>query len=140
MGIGIVGSINGLTSAMITMESILFIVIISLLLVHEMDAIRAKEWKMFIVLKDMEEEAAYKFFVLIHLPLYVVAFYILYDGGIMASYVLKIVIDIFLLVHAIIHYGFRNHSHNGFKSIFSKNIIYSMSGLALLHLCLLLAL
>ena len=35
---------------------------ISLLLIHEMDAIRTKEWKMFIILKDMADETAYKIF------------------------------------------------------------------------------
>ncbi len=118
------------------MEQIIFSVIISLLLIHEMDAIRTKEWKMFVILKDMPEETAYRIFALIHLPLYFVVFYVIYCGGATANYVLKIIIDIFLLGHAVIHYGFRKHHNNGFISQFSKIIIYSMSVLALIHLCL----
>jgi hypothetical protein len=116
------------------MELILFLMIISLLLVHEMDAIRAKEWKMFVVLKDMTDETAYRVFAIAHLPLFFVAFYVMFCGGV-ATYTLKIIIDIFLLAHALIHFCFRNHKNNGFQSFFSKSIIYSMAVLACLHLC-----
>jgi len=49
---------------------ILFAFNFSLLLLHEMDAIRAKEWKMFAVLKNMNEQNGYIVFSLLHLPLY----------------------------------------------------------------------
>jgi hypothetical protein len=86
-----------------------------------MDAIRAKEWKMIVVLKNMSEEAAYRVFALIHIPLYVAVIFVLFHGDAVASYVLKMVIDVFLLGHAIIHYSFRKHSDNGFKTWFSKS-------------------
>ncbi|MEM5012432.1 DUF6713 family protein [Niallia taxi] len=44
----------------------------SLFLLHEMDAIRRSEWRMFIVLKDTEDSTAYMVFTLIHLPLYTI--------------------------------------------------------------------
>jgi hypothetical protein len=142
VNIGIIGGADGPTSiffsSTLSVEPILFVIILSLLIVHEMDAIRAKEWKMFLVLKDMAEETAYRVFVLIHIPLYLFAFAVLFYDGAVVSYVLKVVIDVFLLGHAIIHYGFRKHSNNGFQSRFSKIIIYSMPVFALLHLCLLL--
>lgn len=119
------------------MELILFTTILSLLLVHEMDAIRTKEWKMFTVLKDMAEEKAYRVFAIIHLPLYIIVLYLISCGGATSNYVLKLFIDIFLLGHSVIHYGFRNHKSNGFQSLFSKGIIYLMPILVLLHLCLL---
>jgi hypothetical protein len=37
------------------METVLFALILALLFVHEMDAIRAKEWKMFVGLKNMND-------------------------------------------------------------------------------------
>jgi hypothetical protein len=119
-------------------EYILFVVIISLLLLHEMDAIRAREWKMFIVLKDMSEETAYKVFLFIHFPLYIAAFYVLCNESMQSGYILKVSIDIFLIGHAILHYGFRNHNSNGFSAYYSKAIIYSLFALALAHLCILL--
>jgi hypothetical protein len=119
------------------MELLLNVTILSLLLVHELDAVQAKEWKMFIILKNMAEEAAVKVFIALHVPLLGVALYALAVGG-FASYVLKIVVDVFVLAHAVLHFGFRKNSNNGFKTGFSKVIIYSMPVLAAIHLCLLL--
>ena len=118
------------------MEQLTFLITLSLLLVHEMDAIQAKEWKMFIILKDMTDETACNVFIGFHFPLYFCALYALLSGG-TAGYVLKIIIDVFLLGHALIHFAFRKHSGNGFHTLFSKIIIYSMAALALLHFILL---
>lgn len=63
----------------------LFIFMITLLLIHEMDAIRTKEWRMFIVLKDMPDEKAYKIFTLAHIPLYFIAIFVMVRGGILAN-------------------------------------------------------
>ncbi|WP_368665131.1 DUF6713 family protein, partial [Paenibacillus borealis] len=48
----------------------IFSINFALLLLHEMDAIRAKEWRMFIILKDMEDNRVFKVFTILHLPLY----------------------------------------------------------------------
>ena len=118
-------------------ESILFTIIFALLLLHEMDAIRAKEWKMFFLLKTMAEKTAYTVFTALHLPIYFVAIYIMLCGGTASILVLQIIVDIFLILHAIIHFCFRKHTENGFKSLFSKTVIYSMAVLSMIHLVLL---
>ena len=119
------------------MEFSLFILIISLLLLHEMDAIRTKEWKMFIVLKDMADETAYKIFTLAHLPLYFTAFYVMINGNPIAILIFYYVIDIFLIGHSVVHYAFKSNPNNGFTSVFSKTIIYVLGFLAIAHLCIL---
>ncbi|MDR2976504.1 MAG: hypothetical protein LBV19_04255 [Streptococcaceae bacterium] len=119
------------------METILFLLNFSLLLLHEMDAIRAKEWRMFIVLKEMAEDRAYRIFTLAHLPLYFIALYIFTGDNETVIFGLKVAIDPFMITHALVHYSFRNHSNNGFKSRFSKAIIFSMPVLAIADLCLL---
>lgn len=116
----------------------LFIFMITLLLIHEMDAIRTKEWRMFIVLKDMPDEKAYKIFTLAHIPLYFIAIFVMVRGGILANTVLYYVIDIFMLGHTIIHFCFKKNPNNGFTSIFSKGIICVLGFLAVIHICLLL--
>jgi hypothetical protein len=103
-----------------------------------MDAIQAKEWRMFIILKNMKEEVASKLFIFIHFPLYVAALYALVSGG-TAGFSLRIIIDVFLIGHTIIHYGFRKHNGNGFHSWYSKTIIYAMPVAAILDLWLLFA-
>jgi len=118
------------------MLPVLFALNFSLLLLHEMDAIRAEEWKMFIFLKDMKEQTGYIVFSLIHLPLYFwVIFTIsqIWSGGYVLIYLLT---DIFLIAHAIIHFFFRKHSANGFRSIYSNVLIYCMAVLGMIHLLL----
>ena len=113
---------------------ILFALNFSLLLLHEMDAIRSKEWKMFIILKSMREETAYIVFSIIHLPLY---FWIIFtisqvfNSGYAFVYLLT---DVFLIVHTGIHFFFRKHAANGFSSLYSNILIYIMGILAFIHL------
>lgn len=116
------------------MEQIVFSILLSLLFVHEMDAIRAKEWNMFILLKDRREAAAYRVFVILHLPLYGILLYALSIGP---AYPLKFAGDFFCLGHGVLHWGFRKHKNNGFSSLFSKMIIGGMTVLSVIHLYLL---
>ena len=112
---------------------ILFAINFSLLLLHEMDAIRAREWKMFIILKSLKEETAYIVFSLIHLPLY--AWVILtvsqvWSGGYAFVW---LICDVFMIAHAAIHFLFRKHAANGFHSAYSNILIYSMALIAAVH-------
>ena len=45
-----------------------------------MDAIRHSEWRLFIILKDMEDSKAYKVFTFIHLFLYVVISFLTFQS------------------------------------------------------------
>jgi len=117
------------------METAVFIVMLTLLLIHEMDAIRAKEWKMFIVLKNLEDELAYRIFTLAHIPIYFFVLFVLVRVEMPAIAPFKYSVDIFLIIHAVIHYCFRKKPNNGFRSLFSITIIYSLSILAIIHIC-----
>lgn len=113
--------------------TMLFSIVLALLFIHEMDAIRNKEWQMFIGLKDLSDEAAYRLFLLLHLPLYVIVlFLVIHGSGKMGFYL----VDIFLIVHTIIHYLFRKHPKNQLTNRLSRVIINSAGCLALMHLIL----
>ena len=104
---------------------------LSLRVVHEMDAIRGKEWKMFIILKDMPEEKAYPIFMLLHIPLYTAILFLLFSSFFQAGYY---IVDIFLIAHLLLHLFFRDHPANRLNGPISKWIIYSSGALAVLHL------
>ena len=117
---------------------VLFALNFSLLLLHEMDAIRAKEWKMFLILKDMSEQAGYVAFALIHLPLYFWVIFTIsqvWSGGYALVYLLT---DLFLIFHTGIHFFFRKHAANGFSGAYSNILIYAMGAIAVVHLLLML--
>ncbi|MGE7843801.1 DUF6713 family protein [Lysinibacillus sp. NPDC093712] len=110
---------------------VLFLFNLSLFFLHEMDAIRRSEWRLFIVLKDMEDAKAYKVFTFIHLFLYVIILSLLFSEY---QNIIFWVIDAFFIIHGILHLFFERHPRNDFKDSFSRSIIYSMGILAVIHL------
>ena len=109
----------------------LFALELALLFTHEMDAIRRQEWKMFIILKDMDDEKAYSIFTLLHVPLYAAVLLLLFSPF---SHLGYYVVDVFLLAHMFIHLGFQRHPANKMGGTISKAIIYCAGLLAIVHL------
>ncbi|AMO33344.1 MULTISPECIES: DUF6713 family protein [Lysinibacillus] len=110
---------------------ILFLLNLSIFLLHEMDAIRRSEWRLFIVLKDMKDSKAYQVFIVIHLFLYVIILSLLFSPYQTITFW---VLDIFFIIHTILHLLFERHPRNEFKNTFSRAIIYPMGFLATIHL------
>jgi hypothetical protein len=113
---------------------ILFAINFTLLLLHEMDAIRAKEWKMFIVLKSMPEQTAYIIFSVMHFPLYFWVIFTISQAFSSGYALVYLITDVFLIAHTAIHFFFRRHTANQFSSIYSNLLIYFMGILAAIHL------
>lgn len=109
---------------------VLFLFNLSLFLLHEMDAIRRSEWRLFIVLKDMEDSKAYKIFTFLHLFLYVIILSLLFSEY---QIIVFWFLDLFFIIHAILHLFFEKHPRNEFKNTFSRAIIYPMGILAVVH-------
>lgn len=109
---------------------VLFLFNLSLFLLHEMDAIRRSEWRLFIVLKDMEDSKAYKVFTFLHLFLYVIILSLLFSKY---QIIVFWFLDLFFIIHAILHLFFEKHPRNEFKNIFSRAIIYPIGILAVVH-------
>ena len=116
----------------------LFVLKLSLLLLHEMDAVRAREWKMFIFLKSMREETAYIIFSVVHLPLYFWALFTISQPFSSGYTFVYLITDVFLIAHTVIHFFFRRHAANSFSSAYSNALIYIMGVLAVIHLILIL--
>ena len=114
-----------------TAAIIIFALELALLFVHEMDAIRREEWKMFIVLKNMADEKAYHIFMLLHVPLYMALLLLLFSPFFAMGYY---VVDVFLAAHMLVHLGFSKHHANKLNSTISKAIINLSGLLALIHL------
>jgi len=102
------------------MQHVFFVVGLSLILTHEMDAIRLKEWKMFVVLSA----TAYVAFTALHIPLYILLFWGLFapgGAGIQSSLIAGL--SMFFIVHTILHLLFLKHPDNQFTSVFSWLLI-----------------
>ena len=105
---------------------------LGLLLTHEMDAIRHKEWEMFIFLKDLPENTAYLVFTLPHILLYALVLFFLLLNNITILYV----VDIFVICHLFIHFIFRRHPNNQLTGFWSLVIINLAVIIAAVHLIL----
>ncbi|MDP4145036.1 MAG: hypothetical protein Q8936_11230 [Bacillota bacterium] len=116
---------------------LLFLINFSLFLVHEMDAVKQQEWKMLIWLKNLEDEKAYKIFTAIHIPLYVFLLFGIMDTSNNTSTIFLIIIDVFLIFHASIHFFFKKHKNNEFNSYFSKIVINAMAIISVAQIILL---
>ncbi len=121
------------------MAKFLFILIISLFLVHEMDSVRNKEWRMMAVLKNMPEDAAFKLYTGLHIPLFFFILFIMVQSGPQMSLAFCIIMDVLLVAHTLIHFFFRRHKNNSFESVFSNVLIYIVGVLAIIQFIIMLS-
>ena len=94
------------------------------LLVHEMDAVRLKEWRILPLLSRLDDRRGFAVFTLVHIPIYILLFVGLSSeiaaGG---KGNLMLGLDWFMVIHAGLHFLLRNRPRNEFKTVFSWLII-----------------
>jgi hypothetical protein len=111
------------------MENIFFYLALAALLVHEMDAVKSKEWRMLPGLSKLKDETGYIVFTGLHLPLYFLVFWLLQKPETSSTIIL--ILDAFFIVHLLLHIILRNAPKNNFSGIFSIALIWiiGISGL-----------
>ena len=105
-------------------EHLAFFLGLTLLLLHEMDAVRHKEWRLFIGLSALEEETAYRTFTALHIPLYLWIFWGVFGGDklkLNQGFILGL--NLFFVIHVLLHFLLRKHRHYAFHSVFSMVLI-----------------
>lgn len=100
------------------------------ILMHEMDAIRCKEWRIFPGLASLNDKAGFIVFILLHIPLF---YWILIETQINSAQ-FRMGFDYFLIVHFILHLLFLMHKKNEFKDWISWTIISGAGLFGLLDL------
>lgn len=116
-------------------EHLFFYLGISLLVLHEMDAIRCKEWRILPGLSLLNDKVGYHVFVLAHLPLFFFMFWMLSHRFSKGDFIFGF--DIFMVVHFILHIIFLKHKKNEFRDWLSWTIIggVGLCGLIDLWIC-----
>jgi len=100
--------------------SIYFLLGLSFILTHELDAMTAKEWRIFPGLSLLDDERGRQWFVALHIPLFAVLLWGL-TGAHQKSWIWGF--DIFTIVHLVAHILMHKHSENGFRRPLSWFII-----------------
>jgi hypothetical protein len=102
-------------------EHFLFYIGLSFILLHEMDAMRCREWRIFPGLSLLNDKFGQIIFVFAHLPLFYFIFYQLTSGSQTDNFIRGF--DVFLVIHVGLHLLFLKHKNNEFKDWISWSII-----------------
>ena len=119
------------------LTELIFYTGIALLLTHEMDAIKRHEWRIFPGLSNLDDDIAYHIFIIFHIPLYMLLFWLLYYPSETLHYWFQICFDIFMIIHLGLHHLFKSHRKYEFTNLSSKVIINLMAFTGLVHFILL---
>ena len=118
-------------------SNIVFYAAVSSLLLHEMDAVDKKEWRLLFVLRRLPDRGALRWFILLHLPLFIALLVLVAAADTTPIRWTQAGVDGFLVVHAGLHERLTGRGDLAFANPFSRWIIWSAAGLGLLHLALL---
>jgi hypothetical protein len=113
---------------------LLFAAGISALLLHELDAVDKKEWRLLFVLRRLPDEVALRWFILLHLPLFPALFALVAASETPAILSIQGGVDLFLIVHAALHERLAHRGERAFANSFSRWLIWSAAALAAAHL------
>ncbi len=102
-------------------EHFLFYIGLSFLTVHEMDAVRCKEWRIFPGLSILSDNLGEIIFVFAHIPLFYIVFFQLTNSVNPDNFIKGF--DIFMIIHVGLHLLLLKHKNNEFKDWISWIII-----------------
>lgn len=100
---------------------IFFYIGLSLLTMHEMDAIRCREWRIFPGVSRLNDRLGHIVFVFAHIPLFFFVFWQLTHSQDLEAFMEGF--DIFMIVHVGLHILFLKHKNNEFTDWISWTII-----------------
>lgn len=93
----------------------------SFMLMHEMDAMRCREWRIFPGLSSLNEKLAFQIFLFVHIPLFFIPLYYLHIDAYAEAWAKGLAY--FFMVHFFLHLLFLKHKNNEFTDWISWTII-----------------
>ena len=120
------------------MTDLLFYLAFAGLVTHELDAVHKHEWRLLFVLRAMPDESARRAFILLHVPLLAALLWLVAHPVEDTRFWAMFSLDLFMVVHAGLHWRLSDHPKYEFNPAYSQWIIYGTAALAAAHLLLLL--
>ena len=108
------------------------VITLALFAVHEMDAMTHAEWRLLPVLSGMDEKAARDVFVLLHIPLFVGAFWAVFFAS--WKRVGAQVLSGLTILHAIVHFVMSGHELYTFAAPIETITVYGAALSAAVYL------
>lgn len=116
------------------MTHFLFYLAFATLLAHELDAVQKREWQILFVLRALPEPTARRAFALLHIPLVTLILWLVGHPSEAVRLGSQVSLDLFMVMHAGLHWWLEPGAAAAFKTRFSRALIYSAALLAFLHL------
>ena len=107
---------------------------VALFFLHEMDAVRCREWRIFPILEHLEDRTAMLWFFWLHVPLFALLVW-----GVASAYgagasLFSLLFAGFCILHGLVHWLYERHPRNEFRNPLSRAIIWSCAGAGALAL------
>jgi hypothetical protein len=116
------------------MKDLLFNLGLATLFTHELDAVTQAEWHLLYILRDLPEEIAAKTFVVIHVPLFAIIFWLVFNTKSNIREWSRIFFAAFFVIHSGLHKLLENHPLYTFNSPMSQGLIFGAGLLGLTYL------
>ena len=115
----------------------LFYLGVAFLLTHELDAIQRHEWRIFPIIRKLKDEIAYYWFTILHVPLFVLLLCLICHPSEKIRFWFQLSMDVFFIVHMVLHKLLNSDKNCEFVGAFSKAIIFSVGIVGMVHLSIL---
>lgn len=112
----------------------LFLIALALFFLHEMDAVRCREWRIFPVLERLTEPGAMLWFYWLHVPLFAGLAYFAAGSVATGGNAFSAGFSAFCILHGILHWAYERHPRNEFRNPLSRSIIWGCALAGLLSL------
>ncbi|PCJ71197.1 MAG: hypothetical protein COA62_00820 [Rhodobiaceae bacterium] len=115
---------------------VLFLLGLSFLFGHEIDAVTHHEWRLLPILNLFDDEVGYVIFVLAHVPLFTGLVWAVTHQSTRIRFNAQVSTDIVLILHAVLHWSLSGHELYTFHTHLSEFLIFSGGLIGLIHLAL----
>ena len=100
---------------------------------HELDAVARHEWRLIPGFSQLNDQLGQNIFILLHVPILWVVFWLSAHRSEFIRHRTQLSIDVFLVVHTIIHFGFSGHKFYEFSGTLSHFFIIGGGILGAMH-------
>ena len=115
------------------MRQLLFLLCFAVLATHEIDAVMQSEWRLLYVLRSLPDEVASTLFIALHVPLFMAMLWLHFHHRPRVRDISRMVLAVFLVVHAGLHLRLSGHPLYSFDSPLSMALIYGGGVAGLLY-------
>lgn len=118
----------------------LYSLVLALLACHELDAVARHEWRLLPGLSGLNDHDGLIAFVLLHIPAFALLFWANGHPAQSVRWRSQMVVDLFVIVHAIIHFSLNGHPQYEFEPPIETITVFGAAFFGALHALLLIKL